>query len=146
VNEHHNPFWNSKSESFRKLNPQLFNPTATGGDHDLREVCPAEPQPDVQHEPVGQVQGAPGRTTRFRLSVVIRRRQLVDPENVFTKSIAGDCLRYAGVLPEDDPRTIASFEVKQEEVATAEEEGTLIHLAPMADDEPSHTMVARQNL
>lgn len=58
------------------------------------------------------------------------RTRLVDPENIFTKTIGGDCLQMFGLLPNDDAKTI-ELETRQEKVASPEEEGTLIELTPI---------------
>lgn len=125
--------YQSNSESFKKLNPHLFpgyggNPTA--GSEPVREARPAVVEPDVRHEPVGEVPGAKARATRFSLRVTIYRQRLVDPENVVTKHVAGDCLQMCGLLRNDDAATI-DLTVSQKKVSSPQEEGTLIQLIPI---------------
>lgn len=126
------PEFPNASSSFRRLNPELFDPDSTGRDQPVREVCPAVAEPDVCHEPVGPVPGAPSRPTKFLLSVTVCRVRLIDPENVSTKHIAGDCLQAAGAISQDDAATI-ELRVSQKKVKTKEEEGTLIELKPLYD-------------
>lgn len=62
-----------------------------------------------------------GRQGRYRIAVVARRSRLIDPDNIAIKDLV-DALRYAGVIPDDSAREIASIEIRQEKVRKGEEE------------------------
>lgn len=62
---------------------------------------------------------------RYRVAILARRRRLIDPDNLVAKFIIDGC-RYAGIIPDDDSRTISEFTIRQEKVAKGESPETLI--------------------
>lgn len=85
---------------------------------DLGQAPVVEPDPRPRSLAKGKAQGAD--TARFLVSVKSFRRRLLDEDNLCEKYHV-DCLRYAGVIPDDTPdRT--SIEVSQEKVSSKEHE------------------------
>lgn len=63
---------------------------------------PSRPQPErpVRHEPLGAKKGKDPDPERFFVHVTSHRRRLIDPDNLCPKYFI-DCLRYAGIIPND---------------------------------------------
>jgi len=118
------------NESFKRRNPAIFDSNPSRGAEDFCEVPMPVVKPVVRDESVGPLPGEEICSKKFLLRVTLYRLRTIDPENVVTKHIAGDCLRYAGCLPDDDEKTI-ELQVRQKKVETTEEEGTLIELIPI---------------
>lgn len=82
------------------------NPALRRLNHHL--TCPprgAEPQPIVCHEPVAAAQREISHSGRISVRVTSFRRRLCDPDNLCPKYFI-DCLRYAGLIPDDRPQDI----------------------------------------
>ena len=92
----------------------------------VRAIPIAIPQPAAGGKPSESAQGEARGTTRVRVRITSRRRRFVDADNLCAKFVV-DCLRYAGVIRNDDPGTI-DLELAQEKVSTPQEEGTLIEI------------------
>jgi len=67
-------------------------------------------------------------TGRFRVRITGYRRRLLDPDNLCAKYFV-DCLRYAGLIPNDREQDI-TLEVGQIKVAKKENERTEILITP----------------
>lgn len=63
-------------------------------------------------------------TATFLVRVTSRRKRLCDEDNLCEKFHV-DCLRYAGIIPEDAPNT-THIEVKQEKIGKGEQEEVVI--------------------
>lgn len=94
--------------------------------------CPlpgAEPQQTVRDEPLGPSARAAGGGKRYAVRVVSYRVRLCDPDNLCAKSFV-DCLRYAGIIP-DDTAAIMDYSVSQQKVAAKTEERTEIEVTEL---------------
>lgn len=63
---------------------------------------------------------------RVQLSIVSFRRRLIDPDNLCPKYFI-DCLRYAGIIPNDREEDI-TLQVSQVKVKTKAEERTELEI------------------
>lgn len=88
-----------------------------------------KPEPDPQHEPVGQGQAEASRSGRCFVSITSRRKKLIDPRaNLYGGSkYVEDALVYAGALP-DDTEAASQGVVTQEKVGKGEPEETVIRI------------------
>lgn len=84
----------------------------------------AKPEQIVWDEPLATPKGKEGNTGRFRVCVTSYRRRLADLDNLAPKYFV-DCLRYAGIIPDDNPQSI-DYSVSQIKVRKKEEERTEI--------------------
>lgn len=91
-----------------------------------RATSGAVPQQIVCHEPVAATPRKEVNTDRFRVCVTGFRVRLLDPDNVCPKYFI-DCLRYAGLIPNDRASDI-TLEVRQEKVKLKSDERTEIEL------------------
>jgi len=80
----------------------------------------------LRHEPLAKAKGKEGDTGRFRVRVTSFRRRLTDQANLAPKFFI-DCLRYAGVIPDDSPQAI-DYTITQVKVRKKEEERTEIEV------------------
>lgn len=120
------------------MNPHLIrrlfkNPSASllaANAHDYGNSDPDRPtqspvpQPPVRNRPVGEKEGEGGDPTRVSVRIASYRRRLIDPDNLVPKYFVDAC-RYAGLIKDDTAEEI-EFSVRQEKVATKEEERTEI--------------------
>lgn len=90
------------------------------------QLSSAELEQAFRHEPLAKTQGEKGGTGRFRVCVTSYRRRLCDLDNLAPKYLI-DCLRYAGIIPEDTPQAI-DYSVRQVKVRKKEEERTEIEV------------------
>lgn len=76
----------------------------------------------------GEIGYEQGGATRHRVRIVSRRVRLCDPDNLVggVKHLV-DALRYAGIIPEDNPEAI-SLEVAQEKVGSYAKEETWVEV------------------
>lgn len=65
----------------------------------------AEPEPTVCHEPMAAAQRETGHTGRISVCITSFRKRLLDPDNLCPKYFI-DCLRYAGLIPNDRQQDI----------------------------------------
>lgn len=88
--------------------------------------APRQPEriPDQALEVVRHPQEGVGQ--RIVVRITCRRVSLQDPDNALVKPLV-DQLRYAGIIPEDDSKTI-KLETDQIRVRTKKEEGTEIEV------------------
>lgn len=84
----------------------------------------AQPEPPVQHEPVGAKEGENRHAASFRVRIKSFRVRLCDPDNLTPKYFLDAC-RYAGLIPDDRPQDII-LEVTQEKVKSVIQERTEI--------------------
>lgn len=89
------------SPLYKKLNPHLF-----GGAAQSPIV-----EPPVRHEPLGEAPREESHPVRIRVRVESFRGRLIDPDNLCPKYFI-DCLRYAGLIPNDTAADIV-LEVSQ---------------------------------
>lgn len=80
----------------------------------------------VRDESLAAAKGKEGNSGRIRVSVTSYRRRLADLDNLAPKYFV-DCLRYAGIIPDDDPQSI-DYSVSQIKVRKKEEERTTIEI------------------
>lgn len=92
----------------------------------IRKAQSPQSQCTVRHEPVAAAPRENEDAGRIRVCVTRFGRRLLDPDNVCPKYFI-DCLRYAGLIPDDRAQDI-TLEVRQEKVGTKDEEGTLIEV------------------
>ena len=91
-----------------------------------------EPQSIARMESVGKAQGEAGdessRILKHRVSIVSRRVNLLDPDNLVggCKHLI-DSLRVAGIIPEDTPQAI-DLTVSQEKVSSYKDEETRVEV------------------
>jgi hypothetical protein len=88
-----------------------------------------EPQRVVRDGPLGTKTGKKTHTGRVLICVTSCRLKLLDPDNLCPKYFI-DSLRYAGIIHDDDADSI-ELSLKQERVATPEEERTEIAVYPL---------------
>jgi hypothetical protein len=88
--------------------------------HSTEMESVAEVGREIGHESTGD--------NRHRVRIVSRRVRLCDPDNLVggVKHLV-DALRIAGIIPEDDPKSI-SLEVSQEKVASYKNEETWVEV------------------
>jgi len=86
----------------------------------------AELEQALRHEPLAKAKGKEDDTGRFRVRVTSFRRRLTDQDNLAPKFFI-DCLRYAGVIPDDSPQAI-DYTITQVKVRKKEEERTEIEV------------------
>lgn len=86
----------------------------------------AKPEQTVRDESLAKAKGKESYTGRVRVSVTSYRRRLADLDNLAPKYFV-DCLRYAGIIPDDDPQSI-DYTVSQIKVRKKEEERTTIEI------------------
>lgn len=72
----------------------------------------AKPKRALCNESVGKAHGEKGNPGRIRVGIVSYRKRLIDPDNLCPKYFI-DCLRYAGIIPDDSAKHI-TLEVSQE--------------------------------
>jgi len=78
-----------------------------------------KPERPVCHAPVEKVERKEEGTGRFSVHIESRRTRLLDPDNCTTKFLV-DCLRHAGILPDDSAKYV-SHSVSQTKVKKGEE-------------------------
>lgn len=93
---------------------------------DRASGTPPSPEPQLSHvhEQLGQVPGTAGNGIRYGVSIKSFRTILLDPDNLCGKYFV-DCLRYAGILP-DDTAALVDYRICQEKVQTKDQERTEI--------------------
>ena len=84
----------------------------------------ADPEPVLQHEPLGTAQAKNPNTERFLVRLVSVRKRSSDTEALVPKWHV-DCLRYAGIIP-DDTREVLECFTTERKCAKGEEEKTEI--------------------
>ena len=95
--------------------------------HEDNRTSPGpEPESPVQHEPVAAQAGEAKNPSRIHVRITSFRCRLLDPDNLCPKYFV-DCLRYAGLIPDDRAQDIA-LEVRQEKVSTRAQERTVIEI------------------
>jgi hypothetical protein len=99
--------------------PQKPNGGGRQTDHN-DEVCGAVPECNVRNEPLAKGKGEKVDGRRFRVSIIAKRNRLLDPDNACAKAVV-DCLRYAGIIKQDDPGSI-EYSISQKKVAKGLEE------------------------
>lgn len=105
------------------LQAQLYaqtNPLAPRLRHAQPEQAPVLP-------PLGQNQDEEGGGGRFKVRIVRCGAKLLDPDNLSGAKLLIDQLRYAGLIPEDNPHAI-ELELCQVKTPKKEDRGTLIQV------------------
>lgn len=93
------------------------------------EVSRAEPQQVVRDAlPPAVKRTAPNRT-RYAVRITSFRSRLIDPDNLCGKFFT-DCLRYAGLIP-DDTAAIMDYSIRQQKTSK-DQERTEITLTPIS--------------
>jgi hypothetical protein len=90
----------------------------------LRKARRPEPEPALCHEPLGSTKGKTKYPASIHVSITSWRLRPVDPDNLCPKYFI-DCLKYAGIIPDDTPWDI-SLEIEQVQVEDRRDEGTEI--------------------
>jgi len=96
-----------KDPSLRRRVEQALN-NANQLSHEIKTCCPIQspkPEPAVRHELHGSVSGAKKSPPRVVVRIKCCRSKLLDPDNLCPKSLI-DGLRYAGLIPGDEPDKI----------------------------------------
>ena len=78
------------------------------------------------NEPLAAGQGEKGGAGKFSVRFISVRKRLLDPDNLSCKWLL-DALRYASIIPGDEPEKIA-LEVTQRKCAKGENEHTVIEI------------------
>lgn len=91
-----------------------------------RKAKAAKPECPVCDVPLAAPEGEEKNTGRILVRIIGRRVRLLDPDNCICKYHL-DCLRYAGIIPNDREEDI-ELHVKQEKVCTKAEECTIIEV------------------
>jgi hypothetical protein len=117
---------------FRRRFPQASEDTfrknvSTGNNPPQNEAPQLERHPGDESVAAPQVQKTP--TGRVLVRIESRRINLLDEDNLCEKFLV-DCCRYAGLIPGDAPHQ-AHIEARQIQVATKEEEETVLSVEPM---------------
>lgn len=94
-----------------------------------REVPDPKPQRHSGDEPVGSHAGKEAVPKSVRVVVTRVGKRLLDSDNLFAK-YAVDCLRYAGVFPDDNPHFVSEVATRQKKADPIEEEHTIIEVVP----------------
>lgn len=117
------------------MNPILLGPSqcfanAGSGIHLMYDThdqaCCSVVEQALRHEPLAKAKGKESNSGRFRVLVTSYRRRLTDQDNLAPKFFI-DCLRYAGVIPDDSPQAI-DYSITQVKVRKKEEERTEIEV------------------
>lgn len=85
----------------------------------------------VGHGALGEGQEQEGHPDRFLVRVTSVRRRLIDEDNLCEKYVL-DCCRYAGLIPDDRPRT-TQITVTQRKAGKEEAEHTVIEIFAVTD-------------
>jgi hypothetical protein len=89
--------------------------------------CP-KPEQTIRHESVAEEERKATHTSRIQVSIISRRCRLLDPDNLCGKYFL-DCLRYAGLIPNDRAQDI-EFKIRQIKVQKKYQEYTQIDFGP----------------
>jgi len=96
--------------------------------------CPPQnaiAQPNVGHEPLAADKGKTSDRGRYSVQFELRVCRLLDIDNAYGAAKFGcDTLRYAKLIPEDNPSAI-DLKVIQTKVSTKKEECTIILLTKL---------------
>ena len=85
-----------------------------------------EPEQAVRPEPLAEVSGSQEDRQRYAVRITSYRTRLLDPDNLVGKAFV-DCLRSAGILP-DDTAALMDYSIRQEKVSKKKEERTEIEV------------------
>lgn len=107
-----------RKPAYAKRNPELFHP------ENYRQSPRAEPQRPARDESLPEVPAPPRNSQRFSVRIISFRSRLLDPDNLVGKAFC-DCLRYAGILP-DDSAAIMDYSISQQKCSKAEERTEII--------------------
>ncbi len=88
-----------------------------------------EPKQIVRDESLATAQRAQSNSFRYAVCIASYRHRLIDPDNLCGKYFV-DCLRYAGVIP-DDTAAIVDYSIKQFKVKAKKEQRTVIIVTPI---------------
>lgn len=80
----------------------------------------------VRDGTLGQSQSEEGYTAKFLVRVTAVRKRLIDEDNLCEKYHV-DCLRYAGIIRDDEPAE-THIEVRQRKARTTEVEHVIIEV------------------
>jgi hypothetical protein len=93
-----------------------------------RKASPPLTQPPLLHEPLSEVEGKEGNSSRLLVLIESCRTRLLDTDNLYGGAkFYCDFLRYAGVIPEDTEDKI-ELKVTQRKTKKNEEEKTIIEV------------------
>jgi hypothetical protein len=100
-----------------------------GTNHHHNPRSPAELERCAQHAPLeaDQLQARPPRLLLVRVTSV--RKRLIDEDNLCEKFHI-DCLRYAGLIPDDSPDKVR-IETTQRKAGKDEDERVIIEILPI---------------
>lgn len=101
----------AKNPDLARRNPGVFDDRRPSKDPELKRA--------PQHGPLPAVPAPQGVRPRFSVRIISFRARLLDPDNLVGK-YAVDCLRYAGLLP-DDTAEIMDYRIEQQKCPKAEE-------------------------
>lgn len=92
---------------------------------------PQSPKPKSahEHEPLGAIPRAASNGQRYAVSITSFRTRLLDPDNLCGKYFV-DCLRYAGLLP-DDTACVMDYRICQEKTESKRGERTEITITKL---------------
>ncbi|MGV1047691.1 MAG: hypothetical protein ACOYD4_04080 [Solirubrobacterales bacterium] len=109
--------------SFKRANPHLFRGVEAVVQHQSSQQG-AQLECNLGDDALRPAKDKKRDSRRFLVRVISVRKRLIDEDNLCEKYHV-DCLRYAGLLPGDDPTQtrIETFQRKPEE---GEDEGTIL--------------------
>lgn len=90
------------------------------------QISPTKLERTPRHAPLAKAKDEGRDSRKFLVRVTSRRRRLLDEDNLAAKWFV-DCCRYAGLIPDDDPRQ-TSIETRQEKVSRTEDECTIVEV------------------
>ena len=103
-------------------------PSGEGADYnaDAKGLQGSEPKRSVRVKPLGQSESKEGVRAEYSIGIRSSRVNLLDPDNYYVKDIV-DQLRYARLIPEDDPQTV-EIEITPQKVTGYKKEETIIEI------------------
>jgi len=91
---------------------------------DAKGLQSPKPQRSVRVKPLGKDEGEEGMRAEYSICIESTRVNLLDPDNYYIKDLI-DQLRYARIIPEDDPQTV-EIEIIPKKVAGYKQEETKV--------------------
>lgn len=84
----------------------------------------AKSEPPICHEPLAEAPRTDGHSPRYAVRIICHRSRLIDPDNACGKAFV-DCLRHAGIIP-DDTAAIMDYSISQQKAKSKKEQFTEI--------------------
>lgn len=103
-------------------------PSGEGADVNADNEGLQDPKPkrSVRVKPMDKGKAEEGMRAEYSISITSSRVNLLDPDNYYVKDVI-DQLRYARIIPEDDPQTV-EIEITPQKVTGYKKEETIIEI------------------